>query len=204
MASQQIELGRGERRNGDSHVSMVLVGGKRPRGRPRIHPPKDPKEPKRSPGRPIGSRRPPYTAMLPRVIILAPGEDVATRIFIVSQEESKAICVLSANGAVSSVTLREPGSPAGSATYEGRFELLSLTGSFLPDDSSNSQSRMGGLSVCLAGDNGTVFGGGVAGHLLAASPVQVVVGIFPYEVGESLSPQSPSEGEQPLALVSRK
>lgn len=40
-------------------------------------------------------------------------------------------------------------------------------------DSGGPRSRTGGLSVSLAGPDGRVLGGGVAGLLTAASPVQV-------------------------------
>lgn len=56
---------------------------------------------------------------------------------------------------------------------QGRFEILSLSGSFLLSESGGQRSRTGGLSVSLAGPDGRVLGGGVAGLLIAASPVQV-------------------------------
>ncbi|PPS11487.1 hypothetical protein GOBAR_AA09156 [Gossypium barbadense] len=63
-------------------------------------------------------------------------------------------------------------------TGEGRFEILSLTGSFTFTDNGGVKSRTGGLSVSLAGSDGRVIGGGLAGVLLAASPIQIVVGSF--------------------------
>ncbi|KAK4400448.1 AT-hook motif nuclear-localized protein 8 [Sesamum angolense] len=63
----------------------------------------------------------------------------------------------------------------------GRFEIISLSGSFLLSENNGSRSRTGGLSVSLAGSDGRVLGGGVAGILKAASPVQVVVGSFSAE-----------------------
>ncbi|RZR83672.1 hypothetical protein BHM03_00010348, partial [Ensete ventricosum] len=59
------------------------------------------------------------------------------------------------------------------AVYQGRFELLSLSGSFMPTENGGTGSRSGGLSVSLASPDGRVVGGGVAGLLVAASPVQV-------------------------------
>lgn len=56
---------------------------------------------------------------------------------------------------------------------QGRFEILSLSGSFLLSESGGQRSRTGGLSVSLSGPDGRVLGGGVAGLLTAASPVQV-------------------------------
>lgn len=58
---------------------------------------------------------------------------------------------------------------------QGRFEILSLSGSFLLSENGNQRSRTGGLSVSLSGPDGRVLGGGVAGLLTAASPVQVHV-----------------------------
>jgi predicted DNA-binding protein with PD1-like motif len=56
---------------------------------------------------------------------------------------------------------------------QGRFEMLSLSGSFLLSENDGHRSRTGGLSVSLAGPDGRVLGGSVAGLLTAASPVQV-------------------------------
>jgi len=56
---------------------------------------------------------------------------------------------------------------------QGRFEIISLSGSFLFSEN-NGQVRSGGLSVSLAGSDGRVLGGGVAGMLTAATSVQVL------------------------------
>lgn len=146
---------------------------------------------KRGRGRPPGSGRKQQLAALgrwlagtagvgftPHVITIAAGEDVAMKIMSFSQQGPRAICILSANGAVSNATLRQPATSGGSVTYEGRFEILSLSGSFLPQENDGICSRTGGLSVSLAGPDGRVIGGGVAGMLMAAGPVQVVVGSF--------------------------
>ncbi|KAF8022432.1 hypothetical protein BT93_F0075 [Corymbia citriodora subsp. variegata] len=114
----------------------------------------------------------------PHVITVKAGEDVSSKIMSFSQNGPRAVCVLSANGAISNVTLRQPATSGGTVTYEGRFEILSLSGSFLLSDSGGHRSRTGGLSVSLSGPDGRVLGGGVAGLLTAASPVQVVVGSF--------------------------
>ncbi|XP_038682590.1 AT-hook motif nuclear-localized protein 1-like isoform X2 [Tripterygium wilfordii] len=114
----------------------------------------------------------------PHVITVNNGEDVLMRIMSFSQQGPRAICILSANGSVSNVTLRQPDTSGGTLTYEGRFEILSLTGSFMPSQIHGSRSRSGGVSVTLASPNGQVVGGGVAGLLIAASSVQVVIGSF--------------------------
>ncbi|KAK8998352.1 hypothetical protein V6N11_083743 [Hibiscus sabdariffa] len=146
---------------------------------------------KRGRGRPPGSGRKQQLASLgewlsgsagmgftPHVITVAIGEDVAAKILSFSQQGPRAVCILSANGAVSTVTLLQPSSLGGSVTYEGRFEILCLSGSYLLTSNSGSCNRTGCLTVSLATPDGRVIGGGVGGMLIAASPVQVIVGSF--------------------------
>ncbi|KAG8374624.1 hypothetical protein BUALT_Bualt10G0014800 [Buddleja alternifolia] len=136
---------------------------------------------KRHRGRPPGSVKKqmdalgvPGVGFTPHVITVQAGEDIASKIMAFSQQGPRTVCILSANGAICNVTLRQPAMSGGTVTYEGRFEIISLSGSFQLLES----SRSGGLSVSLAGSDGRVLGGGVAGMLKAASPVQVVVGSF--------------------------
>ncbi|KAF3789075.1 AT-hook motif nuclear-localized protein 10 [Nymphaea thermarum] len=141
---------------------------------------------KKARGRPPGSGKKqqlaalgsPGVGFVPHIIAVKAGEDVASKIMAFSQQGSRAVCILSAIGAISNVTLRQPATSGGTVTYEGRFEILFLSGSFLLSESGGQRSRTGGLSVCLAGPDGRVLGGGVAGLLIAASPIQVVVGSF--------------------------
>ncbi|GAB2217332.1 hypothetical protein Droror1_Dr00000506 [Drosera rotundifolia] len=114
----------------------------------------------------------------PHVITVAPGEDIAANIMAFAQQGSRAVCILSANGAVSTVTLRQQSSSGGTVTYEGRFDILCMSGSFLLMDNDGSRGRAGGLSISLASPDGRVIGGGVGGMLIAASPVQVILGTF--------------------------
>lgn len=44
----------------------------------------------------------------------------------------------------------------------------------MPSESGGTKSRSGGMSVSLAGPDGRVMGGGLAGMLIAAGPVQVL------------------------------
>lgn len=114
----------------------------------------------------------------PHAICVNAGEDVAAKIMSFSQHGSRGVCVLSANGAISNVTIRQADTSGGTVTYEGRFEILSLSGSFLESENGGHRSRTGGLSVSLASSNGRVLGGGVAGLLTAATPIQIIVGSF--------------------------
>ncbi|XP_028765878.1 AT-hook motif nuclear-localized protein 10 isoform X3 [Neltuma alba] len=144
-------------------------------------------------GRPPGSSKkhqlealgPAGVGFTPHVITVKAGEDVSSKIMSFSQHGSRAVCILSANGAISNVTLRQAATSGGTVTYEGRFEILSLSGSFLVSEHGSQWSRTGGLSVSLSGPDGRVLGGGVAGLLTAASPVQVVVGSFIADGGKA-------------------
>ncbi|GMH22750.1 hypothetical protein Nepgr_024593 [Nepenthes gracilis] len=114
----------------------------------------------------------------PHIIAVNAGEDVTMKVISFSQVGPRAICILSANGVISSVTLRHPDSSGGTLTYEGRFEILTLTGSFMPSESGGIRNRSGGMSISLVSHDGRVVGGAVAGLLVAAGPVQIVVGSF--------------------------
>ncbi|XP_015575064.2 AT-hook motif nuclear-localized protein 13 isoform X2 [Ricinus communis] len=140
---------------------------------------------KRNRGRPPGSGKKQLDALgvggvgfTPHVITVKAGEDIASKIMAFSQQGPRTVCILSANGAICNVTLRQPAMSGGTVTYEGRYEIISLSGSFLLSENNGNRSRSGGLSVSLAGSDGRVLGGGVAGMLMAASPVQVIVGSF--------------------------
>ncbi|CAN1308238.1 AT-hook motif nuclear-localized protein 1 [Linum perenne] len=126
----------------------------------------------------IGMENSVGTNFTPHVIAVNAGEDVTMKVISFSQQGPRAICILSANGVISNVTLRQSDSSGGTLTYEGRFEILSLSGSFMPTESQGTRNRSGGMSVSLASPDGRVVGGSVAGLLIAATPVQVVVGSF--------------------------
>ncbi|KAJ1381282.1 PPC domain [Sesbania bispinosa] len=155
--------GRPRKYGPDGAVSLALTPT------PATHPGTLTQGQKRGRGRPPGSGKKQQLASLgelmsgsagmgftPHVITIAIGEDIATKIMAFSQQGPRAICILSANGAVSTVTLR----------------------SYLLADSGGSRNRTGGLSVSLASPDGRVIGGGVGGVLIAASLVQVIVGSF--------------------------
>ncbi|KAG6396975.1 hypothetical protein SASPL_143136 [Salvia splendens] len=135
----------------------------------------------------------------PHIITVNAGEDVTMKVISFSQQGPRAICILSANGVISSVTLRQPDSSGGTLTYEGRFEILSLTGSFMPSETGGMRNRSGGMSVSLASPDGRVVGGGVAGLLVAASPVQIVVGSF--LAGNQLEQTTKKQKPDSLAII---
>lgn len=177
--------GRPRKYGPDGTVSLALTSS------PATHPRAVAPNQKRGRGRPPGTGRKQQLASLgewlsgsagmsftPHVITIEIGEDIAAKIMAFSQQGPRAVCILSANGAVSTVTLSQSSSSGGTVTFEGRFEIICLSGSYLPANSGGSRNRTGGLSVSLASPDGRVIGGGVGGMLIAASPVQVIVGSF--------------------------
>ncbi|KAF5735872.1 putative DNA-binding protein ESCAROLA [Tripterygium wilfordii] len=118
--------------------------------------------------------------------------DVLSKIMSFSQHGSRAVCVLSATGSISNVTLRQFPTSGGTVTVE----ILSLSDSFILSESAGQPSRTGGFSVLLSGPNGNILGGGVSGLLTTASLVQVVLGSFNVEsqkaskMGNSSEPMS--------------
>lgn len=115
---------------------------------------------------------------VPHIITVNAGEDVGQKIMSFTQQRKRAICILSASGSISNASLRQPATLGGNVTYEGRFEILSLSGSFLHTETEGGSSRTGGLSVCLSSTDGRIIGGAVGGPLKAAGPVQIIIGSF--------------------------
>ncbi|KAI5398200.1 AT-hook motif nuclear-localized protein 14 [Lathyrus oleraceus] len=113
------------------------------------------------------------------IVTVRAGEDIGQNIMSLMQKHSRCeMCILSASGSISSATLRQPATAGGNITYEGRFDIISLTGSYVRNE---NDGRSGGLSVCLAHSDGQLVGGSIAGPLKAASQVQVIAGTFSIE-----------------------
>ncbi|KAG6750667.1 hypothetical protein POTOM_045175 [Populus tomentosa] len=102
-------------------------------------------------------------------------QDVTQKIMHFLQQSMREMCILSASGSILSASLSQPATSGGNISYEGRYEIISLCGSYIR---TNMGGRAGGLSVCLSDTNGQIIGGGVGGPLKAAGPVQVIVGTF--------------------------
>ncbi|MBA0548494.1 hypothetical protein Golob_019592 [Gossypium lobatum] len=124
----------------------------------------------------------------PHVLPVYKGEDLANTIVSFCGRASRSVCVLTASGAVSSVTLCAPGSSVGTLTYEGRFEILTLSGSSVVSGEPGTRRRTGLLSVSLANPHGRVFGGSVEGPLIAAGPgpIQLIVASFKQNIGREI------------------
>ncbi|XP_047069113.1 AT-hook motif nuclear-localized protein 10-like [Lolium rigidum] len=136
------------------------------------------------------------TSFTPHIITVKPNEDVASKILSFSQQGPRTTCIISATGSLCTATLRQPATSGGIVTYEGHYEILSLSGSYLLAEDGDTRSRTGGLSVALAGRDGRIVGGSVAGMLMAATLVQVVVGSF---IAEGKKPKEEQVKREPTS-----
>eukprot|EP00249_Psilotum_nudum_P036116 c6356_g2_i1 orf=172-1005(-) len=141
--------------------------GRRPRGRPPGS--------KNKPKPPIIITRDSANALRAHVLEIANGCDVGESVATFARRRQRGICVLSGSGTVTNVTLRQPAAPGATVTLHGRFEILSLSGAFLPPPAPPGAT---GLTIYLAGGQGQVVGGSVVGALVASGPVVVMAASF--------------------------
>ncbi|KAI3898705.1 hypothetical protein MKW98_000818 [Papaver atlanticum] len=159
-----------ERENEDEQIDdqgAVEVGSRRPRGRPPGS--------KNKPKPPIFVTRDSPNALRSHVMEIAGGADVAESVAQFARRRQRGVYVLSGSGAVVNVTLRQPAAPGAVVALPGRFEILSLAGSYLPGHAPPGAT---GLTVYLAGGQGQVVGGCVVGTLIASGPVMVIAATF--------------------------
>ncbi|KQJ94635.1 AT-hook motif nuclear-localized protein 26 [Brachypodium distachyon] len=159
-------------------------GSRRPRGRPAGS--------KNKPKPPIIITRDSANTLRTHVMEVAGGCDISESITAFARRRQRGVCVLSGAGTVTNVTLRQPASQGAVVALHGRFEILSLSGSFLPPPAPPEAT---GLTVYLAGGQGQVVGGSVVGALTAAGPVVIMAASFANAVYERL----PLEDEDLLA-----
>ncbi|XP_030456709.1 AT-hook motif nuclear-localized protein 20-like, partial [Syzygium oleosum] len=161
----------------------VEVGTRRPRGRPPGS--------KNKPKPPIFVTRDSPNSMKSHVMEVASGADVAECLAQFARRRQRGVCVLSGSGTVANVTLRQPAAPGAVVALHGRFEILSLMGTFLPGPSPPGST---GLTVYLAGGQGQVVGGSVVGSLVAAGPVMVIGATFANATYERLPLDEEEDG----------
>ncbi|KAL9176032.1 hypothetical protein ABFS82_02G152300 [Erythranthe guttata] len=159
-------------------------GNRRPRGRPAGS--------KNKPKPPIIITRDSANALRSHVMEVASGCDIQDSISTFATRRQRGVCILSGNGTVSNVTLRQPSAPGAVITLHGRFEILSLSGSFLPPPAPPAASA---LTIYLAGGQGQVMGGTVVGPLLASGPVVIMAASF----GNAAYERLPLEEEEAAA-----
>ncbi|KAK4770348.1 hypothetical protein SAY87_030880 [Trapa incisa] len=146
------------------------VVARRPRGRPSGS--------KNRPKPPVVITRESASSLQAHILEIDDGCDVFEAVAAYARRRQRGICVLNGSGTVANVSLRQP-AEAGQAvvTLQGRFEILSMVGSFLPPPAPPGATS---LSVFLQGGGGPgrVIGGNVVGELIAAGPVIVIASSF--------------------------
>lgn len=106
----------------------------------------------------------------PHVLTIAAGEDIISRVVAISRINAKAICVLSAFGAVKEAILLQPSGAI--LNHKGPLEIIRLVGSIL------TSNDLGCLRVTLASVDSSVISGIIAGPLIAATTIQAILGSF--------------------------
>ncbi|OEL37589.1 AT-hook motif nuclear-localized protein 24 [Dichanthelium oligosanthes] len=174
---QQQQLAAGEEQQ---QQPMVM---RRPRGRPAGS--------KNKPKPPVIITRDSASALRAHVLEVAAGCDVVDSVAGFARRRQVGVCVLSGAGNVANVTIRQPGAgPGAVVNLAGRFEILSLCGSFLPPPAPPSAT---GLTVYLSGGQGQIVGGTVAGPLVASGPVVIMAACF----GNAAYERLPLEDDEP-------
>ncbi|XP_031097610.1 AT-hook motif nuclear-localized protein 23-like [Ipomoea triloba] len=145
------------------------VVGRRPRGRPPGS--------KNKPKPPVIITRESANTLRAHILEIGSGCDVFDCVATYARRRQRGICVLSGSGTVTNISLRQPAAGGGAAVVNlhGRFEILSLSGSFLPPPAPPGATS---LTIYLAGGQGQVVGGSVVGELTAAGPVIVIAASF--------------------------
>ncbi|KAH7840190.1 hypothetical protein Vadar_013945 [Vaccinium darrowii] len=185
-AEDQVNAG------GTLELSEPSSSGRRPRGRPPGS--------KNKPKPPVIITKETPNALRSHVLEITSGSDVADSIASFAQRRRHGVVVLSGSGIVTDIALRQPSAVGSVITLPGRFEILSLSGSFFPSPAPPGAS---GLTVYLSGGQGQVVGGIVVGPLVASGPVMIVAATFSNAVYERLPLEdeaSPEGGEGVMQL----
>lgn len=140
---------------------------RRPRGRPAGS--------KNKPKPPVIITRESANTLRAHILEVSNGSDVFEAIATYARKRQRGICILSGTGTVNNVSLRQPEASGSVVTLHGRFEILSLSGSFLPPPAPPGATS---LTIYLAGGQGQVVGGNVMGPLIASGPIIIIASSF--------------------------
>ncbi|KAG8093995.1 hypothetical protein GUJ93_ZPchr0012g19991 [Zizania palustris] len=172
---------RGAAAGGEENRALVVI--RRPRGRPAGS--------KNKPKPPVIITRDSASALRAHVLEVASGCDVVDSVASFARRRQVGVCVLSGTGSVTNVSIRQPGvGPGAVFSLAGRFDILSLSGSFLPAPAPPSAT---GLTVYVSGGQGQLVGGTVAGPLIAVGPVVIMAASF----GNAAYERLPLDDEEP-------
>lgn len=138
---------------------------RKPRGRPPGS--------KNKPKPPVVITRDSESSMHPIILELAAGSDILDCIAAFARRRRIGVSILGGSGIVSSIALRQPATASATFTISGRFDILSLSGTFQPP-----AAAAAGFTISVAGARGEVIGGAVAGPVTAGGTVVIVGGSF--------------------------
>ncbi|KAI3732295.1 hypothetical protein L1987_63499 [Smallanthus sonchifolius] len=175
---------RDDNNSDDPREGGIEAPSRRPRGRPPGS--------KNKPKPPIFVTRDSPNALRSHVMEVESGTDIAESIAQFSRRRQRGVCVMSASGTVINLTLRQPTAPGSVMALQGRFEILSLTGAFLPGPAPPGST---GLTIYVAGGQGQVVGGSVVGSLVASGPVMVIAATFSNATYERLPVEEEEEAD---------
>ncbi|XP_051121788.1 AT-hook motif nuclear-localized protein 23-like [Andrographis paniculata] len=165
----------GENTDDHSYPGLDLVtnsdGGDASARRPRGRPPGSKNKPKP----PVIITRESANTLRAHILEVSGGCDVFEAVATYARRRQRGICILSGTGTVNNVSLRQPAAAGGVVALHGRFEILSLSGSFLPPPAPPGATS---LTIYLAGGQGQVVGGNVMGALIASGPVIIIAASF--------------------------
>jgi predicted DNA-binding protein with PD1-like motif len=152
---------------------------------------------RRPPGRPAGSKnkhpKPKRLKLLisdspnalqSHILEVSGGSNIPECLTNFVSKIQRGLCIMSGSGTVTNVTLKQSSSPDAIVSLQGRFEILSLSGSILPRATPPVAS---GLTISLASGHGQVMGGCVVGPLISVGPVVVMAASFESVACEKLS-----------------
>ncbi|XP_047326252.1 AT-hook motif nuclear-localized protein 1-like [Impatiens glandulifera] len=113
-------------------------------------------------------------SVIPRILLVQKGEDIIERLDSLTRIDGSTIFIISGVGQVSTAHIQSGTSLDGISRHEeGPYTLLNLTGTY----GFNSEAgRTGFMTVMLGSSSCHVIGGLLAGALVAAGPVQIVLG----------------------------
>ncbi|EOA34197.1 hypothetical protein CARUB_v10021706mg [Capsella rubella] len=161
---------------GSDPVTSGSTPGKRPRGRPPGS--------KNKPKPPVIVTRDSPNVLRSHVLEISSGTDIVESVTTYARRRGRGVSVLSGNGTVANVSLRQPasatahgtnGGTGGVVALHGRFDILSLSGTVLPPP---APPGSGGLSIFLSGAQGQMVGGNVVAPLVASGPVILMAASF--------------------------
>ncbi|KAJ8770201.1 hypothetical protein K2173_011536 [Erythroxylum novogranatense] len=161
----------------------IEIPARRPRGRPQGS--------KNKPKPPIFVTRDSPNALKSHVMEIANGSDIVESLACFARKRQRGLCVISGSGMVTNVTLKQPSAPGAVMALHGRFEILSLTGAFLPGPAPPGAT---GLTIYLSGGQGQVVGGSVVGSLVASGSVMLIAATFSNATYERLPLEEEEEG----------